>query len=52
MKEKELTKLLSEETTLNPKEAEMSIYQLFKSEADGSFFRICRNEGSDCESPI
>jgi predicted histone-like DNA-binding protein len=30
VKEKDVAKLLSEETTLNPKEAEMSIYQLFK----------------------
>jgi predicted histone-like DNA-binding protein len=30
MKEKDVAKLLSEETTLNPKEAEMAIYQLFK----------------------
>jgi predicted histone-like DNA-binding protein len=30
MKEKEIAKLLSEETTLNPKEAEMTIYLLFK----------------------
>jgi predicted histone-like DNA-binding protein len=30
VKEKEVAKLLSEETTLNPKEAEMSVYQLFK----------------------
>ena len=30
VKEKEVANLLSEETTLNPKEAEMSIYQLFK----------------------
>ena len=28
--EQEMAKLLSEETTLNPKEAEMAIYQLFK----------------------
>ncbi|MDR1221803.1 MAG: HU family DNA-binding protein [Tannerella sp.] len=30
MKEREIAKLLSEETTLNPKEAEMAIFQLFK----------------------
>ena len=30
VKEKEVAQLLSDETTLNPKEAEMSIYQLFK----------------------
>jgi predicted histone-like DNA-binding protein len=30
VKEKEVARLVSEETTLNPKEAEMAIYQLFK----------------------
>jgi predicted histone-like DNA-binding protein len=30
VKEKKLAKLLADETTLNPKEAEMSLYQLFK----------------------
>jgi predicted histone-like DNA-binding protein len=30
VKEKEVAKLLSDETTLNPKEAEMTLYQLFK----------------------
>jgi predicted histone-like DNA-binding protein len=30
VKEREVAKLLSEETTLNPKEAEMAIYQLFR----------------------
>jgi predicted histone-like DNA-binding protein len=30
VKEKEVSQLLSEETTLNPKEAEMTVYQLMK----------------------
>jgi hypothetical protein len=30
VKEKQVAQLLSEETTLNPKEAEMTLYQLFK----------------------
>ncbi|MDR3267307.1 MAG: HU family DNA-binding protein [Tannerella sp.] len=30
MKEKDVAKLLAEETTLNPKEAEMTLYQLLK----------------------
>jgi predicted histone-like DNA-binding protein len=30
VKEREVARLLSEETTLNPKEAEMAVYQLFK----------------------
>ncbi len=30
IKQSELAKLLADETTLNPKEAEMAIYQLFK----------------------
>jgi nucleoid DNA-binding protein len=30
VKEKEVAKLLSDETTLNPKEAEMTLYQLLK----------------------
>jgi predicted histone-like DNA-binding protein len=30
VKEKEVSQLLAEETTLNPKEAEMAVYQLFK----------------------
>jgi predicted histone-like DNA-binding protein len=30
VKEKEVSKLMSEETTLNPKEAEMAVYQLLK----------------------
>jgi nucleoid DNA-binding protein len=30
VKEREVARLLSEETTLNPKEAEMAVYQLLK----------------------
>jgi predicted histone-like DNA-binding protein len=65
VKEKEVTQLLADETTLNPKEAEMSIYQLLKViirllleghsvQLDDlrSFRLTARREGSDTEREV
>jgi predicted histone-like DNA-binding protein len=65
IKEKEVAKFLADETTLNPKEAEMSVYQLFKviirllldghtvQLGDlGSFRLIVRGEGSETEAEV
>ncbi|MDR2627054.1 MAG: HU family DNA-binding protein [Dysgonamonadaceae bacterium] len=65
VKEKEVAKLLSDETTLNPKEAEMTLYQLLKVIIRllldghtvqlgelGSFRLTARGEGSDTEAEV
>jgi predicted histone-like DNA-binding protein len=65
VKEKEVAKLLADETTLNPKEAEMSLYQLLKVIVRllldghtvqlgelGSFRLTARGEGSDTEAEV
>jgi predicted histone-like DNA-binding protein len=65
IREKELAKKLADETTLNPKEAEMAIYQLFKSVHDylstnhtvqlgdlGSFRVTAETEGSETEAEV
>jgi predicted histone-like DNA-binding protein len=65
VKEKEVAKQLADETTLNPKEAEMSLYQLFKVIIRllldghtvqlgelGSFRMIARGEGSETETEV
>jgi predicted histone-like DNA-binding protein len=62
VKEKEVAKLLADETTLNPKEAEMTLYQLFKVVIRllleghtvqlgelGSFRLTARSEGAETE---
>jgi predicted histone-like DNA-binding protein len=65
VKEKEVAKLLADETTLNPKEAEMTMYQLLKVIIRllldghsvqlgelGSFRLTSRSEGSDTEDEV
>ncbi|MDR1339538.1 MAG: HU family DNA-binding protein [Prevotellaceae bacterium] len=65
VKEKEVAKLLADETTLNPKEAEMTLYQLLKVIVRllldghtvqlgelGSFRLTARGEGSDTEAEV
>jgi predicted histone-like DNA-binding protein len=65
VKEKQVAKLLADETTLNPKEAEMTLYQLFKVILRllldghtvqlgelGSFRLIARSESSATEEEV
>jgi predicted histone-like DNA-binding protein len=65
VKEKEVAKLLADETTLNPKEAEMTVFQLFKVIIRllldghtvqlgelGSFRITARGEGSETEAEV
>jgi predicted histone-like DNA-binding protein len=65
VKEKEIAALLADETTLNPKEAEMAVYQLFKvvstllldgktvQLSDLGSFRVTANtEASDKETEV
>jgi predicted histone-like DNA-binding protein len=65
VREKEVAKLLADETTLNPKEAEMSLYQLLKVIIRllldghtvqlgelGSFRLTVRSEGSETEDEV
>jgi predicted histone-like DNA-binding protein len=65
VKEKEVAKLVADETTLNPKEAEMSMYQLLKVIIRllleghsvqlgelGSFRLTARGEASDTEEEV
>jgi predicted histone-like DNA-binding protein len=65
VKEREVAKLLSDETTLNPKEAEMTLYQLLKVVVRllldghtvqlgelGSFRLTSRSEGSETEEEV
>jgi predicted histone-like DNA-binding protein len=65
VKEKEVAKLLSDETTLNPKEAEMAIYQLLKTLTNllldghtvqlgslGSFHVTVHSEGAATEAEV
>jgi predicted histone-like DNA-binding protein len=65
VKEKKVAQLLADETTLNPKEAEMSIFQLFKVIIRllldghtvqlgelGSFRLVARSEGSETEAEV
>jgi predicted histone-like DNA-binding protein len=65
IKEKEVAQLLADETTLNPKEAEMSLYQLLKVIIRllldghtvqlgelGSFRLTARSEGSATEAEV
>jgi predicted histone-like DNA-binding protein len=65
VREKELAKKLADETTLNPKEAEMAIYQLFKVVNDllatnhtvqlgdlGSFRVTAETVGSETEAEV
>jgi predicted histone-like DNA-binding protein len=65
VKEKQLAKLLADETTLNPKEAEMAMYQLLKVTVNllldghtvqlgelGSFRLTARGEGAETEAEV
>jgi predicted histone-like DNA-binding protein len=65
IREKELAKKLADETTLNPKEAEMAIYQLFKAVNDylstnhtvqlgdlGSFRVTAETKGSETKEEV
>jgi predicted histone-like DNA-binding protein len=65
VKEKEVAKLLADETTLNPKEAEMTLFQLLKVIVRllleghtvqlgelGSFRLTARGEGSETEAEV
>ncbi|MDR1129708.1 MAG: HU family DNA-binding protein [Prevotellaceae bacterium] len=65
VKEREVAKLLADETTLNPKEAEMTLFQLLKVIVRllldghtvqlgelGSFRLTARGEGSDTEEEV
>jgi predicted histone-like DNA-binding protein len=65
VKEKQLAKLLADETTLNPKEAEMAMYQLLKVVVNllleghtvqlgelGSFRLTARSEGAETEAEV
>ncbi|MDR1168077.1 MAG: HU family DNA-binding protein [Heliobacteriaceae bacterium] len=65
VKEREVAKLLADETTLNPKEAEMTLFQLLKVIVRllldghtvqlgelGSFHLTARGEGSDTEEEV
>ncbi|MDR3260738.1 MAG: HU family DNA-binding protein [Tannerella sp.] len=65
VKEKQVAKLLADETTLNPKEAEMALYQLLKVLVRllldghtvqlgelGTFRLVVRSEGSEKEEEV
>jgi predicted histone-like DNA-binding protein len=65
VREKQVAKLLADETTLNPKEAEMTLFQLLKVIVNllleghtvqlgelGSFHLTARSEGSEKESEV